>query len=127
MFLQLAFGISTSVEPEVLIMDEMISTFDVHFNEKAQRCLREIIDNANILALASHDMSVIHKSAIKLSGWSTERFNNVDRRNASCRPTRVFYSNVGLERTGARKVGPPSNPRAASLMPNAQGHPAVQV
>src|SRR4029453_14701601 len=56
MFLRLAFAISTSVEPEILIMDEMISAGDSEFIEKAERRLREIVDKANILALASHDM-----------------------------------------------------------------------
>src|SRR6516165_8332274 len=57
MFLRLAFSISTSVEPEILIMDEMISAGDSEFIEKAKRRLLEIVDTANILALASHDMN----------------------------------------------------------------------
>ena len=32
MFLRLAFAISTTVEPEILIMDEMISTGDAEFH-----------------------------------------------------------------------------------------------
>ena len=70
MFLRLAFAISTSIEPEILIMDEMISAGDAQFIEKAQRRLHELVDKANILALASHDMKIIQKSATKWSGWS---------------------------------------------------------
>jgi ABC-type polysaccharide/polyol phosphate transport system ATPase subunit len=66
MFLRLAFAISTSVEPEILIMDEMISAGDSEFIEKAERRLREIVDKANILALASHDMNVIQKVCNKV-------------------------------------------------------------
>jgi ABC-type polysaccharide/polyol phosphate transport system ATPase subunit len=59
MFLRLAFAISTSIEPDILIMDEMISAGDAQFIEKAKRRLTEIVDKANILALASHDMDVV--------------------------------------------------------------------
>ena len=66
MFLRLAFAISTTVDPEILIMDEMISTGDADFIEKAERRLHEIVDKANILALASHDMNVIRRLCNKV-------------------------------------------------------------
>jgi ABC-type polysaccharide/polyol phosphate transport system ATPase subunit len=59
MNLRLAFAISTSIEPDILIMDEMISTGDLQFIEKAKRRLHEIIGKANILALASHDLQMV--------------------------------------------------------------------
>jgi ABC-type polysaccharide/polyol phosphate transport system ATPase subunit len=68
MFLRLAFAISTSIEPDILIMDEMLATGDAHFREKANRRLRELVDKANILALASHDMSVI-ESVCNKAAW----------------------------------------------------------
>lgn len=66
MFLRLAFAISTTVEPEILIMDEMISTGDTEFIRKAERRLHEIVDKANILALASHSMAVIRRLCNKV-------------------------------------------------------------
>src|SRR5215813_2748498 len=51
MFLRLAFAISTSVGPDILIMDEMIAAGDSHFIQKAERRLHEFIGKANILAL----------------------------------------------------------------------------
>lgn len=66
MFLRLAFAISTSIEPDILIMDEMISAGDAQFIEKAQRRLRELIDKANILAVASHDTNIIEKLCNKV-------------------------------------------------------------
>jgi ABC-type polysaccharide/polyol phosphate transport system ATPase subunit len=66
MFLRLAFAISTTIEPEILIMDEMISTGDAEFLEKAERRLHEIVDKANILAIASHQMQVIRRLCNKV-------------------------------------------------------------
>lgn len=59
MFLRLAFAISSSIEPNILIMDEMIGAGDAQFVQKAKRRLHELIGKANILALASHDMTLI--------------------------------------------------------------------
>ena len=66
MFLRLAFAITTSIEPEIIIMDEMISACDLQFIKKTERRLHELVNNANILALASHDMDVIRKICNKV-------------------------------------------------------------
>jgi lipopolysaccharide transport system ATP-binding protein len=66
MFLRLAFAISTSIEPDILIMDEMISAGDSQFIKKADCRLHEIVDKANILALASHDFQMVQKMCNKV-------------------------------------------------------------
>src|SRR5262249_18480236 len=60
MFLRLAFAISTSVEPDILIMDEMIAAGDSHFIQKAEWRLHELLCKANILALASPDLKTLN-------------------------------------------------------------------
>jgi ABC-type polysaccharide/polyol phosphate transport system ATPase subunit len=62
MYLRLAFAISTSIQPDILIMDEMISTGDLQFTEKAKHRLIEIIGQSSILALAAHDLRMIQSS-----------------------------------------------------------------
>jgi ABC-type polysaccharide/polyol phosphate transport system ATPase subunit len=59
MFLRLAFAISTSVQPDIVIMDELIGAGDAQFYQKAQKRLQELIGNTKILILASHDQSII--------------------------------------------------------------------
>jgi len=49
------------VEPNIPILDEMIGAGDSQFVEKAKGRLHELIDKANILALASHDMKLIRQ------------------------------------------------------------------
>jgi ABC-type polysaccharide/polyol phosphate transport system ATPase subunit len=66
MFLRLAFAISTSIEPEILIMDEMIATGDANFIEKAKRRIRELVDKAHILAMASHDLKLVREICNKV-------------------------------------------------------------
>jgi ABC-type polysaccharide/polyol phosphate transport system ATPase subunit len=66
MFLRLAFAISTSIEPEILIMDEMIATGDARFIDKAKRRIRELVDKAHILAIASHDLKLVRETCNKV-------------------------------------------------------------
>ena len=67
MKLRLAFAISTSIDPDILIMDEMISAGDLQFLEKAKARLHEIIGKPNILALASHDLDMIRSICNKVA------------------------------------------------------------
>src|SRR4029077_17302932 len=54
MLLRLAFAISTSIEPEILILDEMISAGDKRCAEKAGERLDQLTAAASILVVASH-------------------------------------------------------------------------
>jgi homopolymeric O-antigen transport system ATP-binding protein len=54
MLLRLAFAISTSIQPEILILDEMIGAGDKRFAEKASERLSRLTDAASILVVASH-------------------------------------------------------------------------
>lgn len=61
MMLRLAFSISTSVEADIIIMDEWLSVGDEAFNQKASERLTELIDKSSILVVASHDPALINK------------------------------------------------------------------
>ena len=65
MFLRLAFAISTSVFPEIIIMDEMIGAGDAAFIEKAHR-VGELVQRAQILVLASHSVSILRRFCNKI-------------------------------------------------------------
>jgi len=61
MTMRLLFSIATSVQPDILLMDEWIGTADKEFTGMANERLREIIAQAGILVLASHDLSLLHE------------------------------------------------------------------
>ena len=58
MFMRLAFAIATSVIPDIIVMDEMIGAGDAQFIEKARKRLEELLENAKILVLATHDRNI---------------------------------------------------------------------
>ncbi len=61
MLLRLAFAVSTSVAPEILLLDEWLSVGDAAFRDKAERRLLELIESSAIMVLASHDESLIRR------------------------------------------------------------------
>lgn len=61
MMLRLAFAISTSVEADILIMDEWLSVGDADFSAKAAERLDRLVSKAGILVIASHDPNLINR------------------------------------------------------------------
>ncbi len=61
MLTRLAFAVATSVDPEILLMDEWIETGDAEFFHRAEARLHTLIGHAGIMVLASHNMSLIRR------------------------------------------------------------------
>ena len=61
MMLRLAFAISTSVEADILIMDEWLSVGDAEFSVKAKQRLDELVGQASILVIATHDPALVSR------------------------------------------------------------------
>jgi len=61
MMLRLAFAISTSVDADILIMDEWLSVGDAEFCTKAEKRLETLVKKASILVVASHDPGLIQR------------------------------------------------------------------
>ena len=54
MRVRLALGVVTSIDPEILLLDEGIGAVDAAFLDKSKRRLRELVDRAGLLVFASH-------------------------------------------------------------------------
>jgi lipopolysaccharide transport system ATP-binding protein len=54
MHLRLAFAVSTTVRPEILLMDEWLSVGDADFRVKTEQRLRDMVSETKILAIATH-------------------------------------------------------------------------
>jgi ABC-type polysaccharide/polyol phosphate transport system ATPase subunit len=57
--MRLGFALATSVQHEILIMDEWIGTGDVAFVDKAKQRLQSRVDSAQIVVLASHNAQLL--------------------------------------------------------------------
>lgn len=66
MFLRLAFAISTSIAPEIIIMDEMIGTGDARFMDKAKARLSDLLTRVKILVVATHSTEIMQSLCNKI-------------------------------------------------------------
>jgi lipopolysaccharide transport system ATP-binding protein len=56
MLVRLAFSIATAIHPEILLVDEVLSVGDMAFQEKARRRMREMMEQAELMVVVSHDL-----------------------------------------------------------------------
>jgi lipopolysaccharide transport system ATP-binding protein len=59
MFVRLAFAVSTSINPEILLLDEVMAAGDIRFAEKARRRMFEFMDQGKILVFCSHNAELL--------------------------------------------------------------------
>jgi ABC-type polysaccharide/polyol phosphate transport system ATPase subunit len=65
MRVRLAFAVSTAVDADILLLDEVIGVGDASFKEKANARLHDLHGRAQIVLLAMHDNSIIRKMCNK--------------------------------------------------------------
>jgi len=66
MKVRLAFAIATSITSQILILDEVINAGDAAFRHKAERRIKEVITNADIVVVASHELDLIKEMCNKV-------------------------------------------------------------
>jgi ABC-type polysaccharide/polyol phosphate transport system ATPase subunit len=54
---RLGFAIATSVEPDILLLDEVLATGDAAFREKSKARVLELVRQAKAIVLVTHDMT----------------------------------------------------------------------
>lgn len=59
MQLRLAFAVSTAVRPQILVMDEWLSTGDEDFKQRAEQRMKDVVHATEILILASHSRELL--------------------------------------------------------------------
>jgi lipopolysaccharide transport system ATP-binding protein len=59
MLARLAFAVATSVDADILLMDEWIAVGDADFRDSARARLMGLIEQSHVMVLASHEMSLV--------------------------------------------------------------------
>ncbi|MGZ3641662.1 MAG: ABC transporter ATP-binding protein [Candidatus Limnocylindrales bacterium] len=99
---RLGFSIATAVEPDVLLLDEVLGTGDATFRAKSQQRVMELMRSARAIVLVTHDMS-----------WAKEFCNRailLERGNvvAAGDPSEVV--DIHEERSAQRRAGEQPEP-----------------
>ena len=66
MVARLAFSIATVVEPEILIVDEILSVGDIAFQNKSQQKMLSMINNGTTVLYVSHSLTSIEEICSKV-------------------------------------------------------------
>jgi ABC-type polysaccharide/polyol phosphate transport system ATPase subunit len=61
MQVRLAFSIATAIDPEILLVDEVLSVGDMAFQLKARERMREMMARAHLMVVVSHDLVSLAK------------------------------------------------------------------
>ncbi len=56
MFVRLAFSVSTAIQPDILLLDEVVGAGDAGFINKAKARMREMMDVSKIMVFVTHSM-----------------------------------------------------------------------
>lgn len=59
MVMRLAFSIATCIDPDILLIDEVFSTGDLLFQQKAEKRMKDLLHRANIVVVVGHNLPFI--------------------------------------------------------------------
>jgi lipopolysaccharide transport system ATP-binding protein len=62
MQMRLGFSVSMVIQPQILVMDEWLSVGDELFRHKAEKKLNQLVEQTEILVLASHSRELIENT-----------------------------------------------------------------
>jgi len=66
MIMRLAFSIATLVDPDILIVDEILSVGDAKFQKKSAKRMRELMSGGTTVILVSHSIEQIREMCTKV-------------------------------------------------------------
>lgn len=80
MFVRLAFAISTSINPDILLIDEVFGAGDSDFMEKARKKMLSLLQQSSIVVMATHSDELIKElcnKALLLEGGKVKYFGDI--------------------------------------------------
>jgi ABC-2 type transport system ATP-binding protein len=82
MMVRLAFAISTSIKPDILLIDEIVGAGDAAFMDSARQRLTSLLNQSSIVVIANHSDEVMKEfcnKALLLEGGQIKYFGAVDK------------------------------------------------
>ncbi len=61
MYMRLAFSVAINVDAEILLIDEILSVGDQHFQEKCYQKMRELKEQGKTMVFVTHSLDVVKK------------------------------------------------------------------
>ena len=96
MYLRLAFSVAAHLEPEILVVDEVLAVGDVEFQQKCLGKMSDVASEGRTVLFVSHDMNAIRQlchTALWLERSAVKQYGPVSE------VVHAYLSNTTLDRT----------------------------
>jgi lipopolysaccharide transport system ATP-binding protein len=71
MYMRLAFSVATHVDPDILLIDEILAVGDEHFSRKSRAKMNEFKNSGKTIVLITHDLGTV-QAWCDLAAWIDE-------------------------------------------------------
>jgi lipopolysaccharide transport system ATP-binding protein len=114
MVVRLAFSIATSVDPDILIIDEALSVGDQYFQEKCMRRMQRFRDDGKVIVFCSHAIYVVNQLC-RHTIWLDQ--GRIREQGPTSQVTAAYENHLRQRSAGAEQEEQPSPdaPRATPL------------
>jgi ABC-type polysaccharide/polyol phosphate transport system ATPase subunit len=79
MYMRLAFSVSVNINPDILLVDEVLAVGDASFSQKSRARMEEFKNSGKTIVLASHDLNTVEnwcQQALFLYGGQIHSFGD---------------------------------------------------
>ncbi len=79
MYVKLAFAVSAFLDPDIIVLDEVLSVGDAAFQRKSQQKMRELAEDGRTVIFVSHSMGAVkalcNKAIVLTAGVASEKMD----------------------------------------------------
>jgi lipopolysaccharide transport system ATP-binding protein len=108
MFVRLAFSVAAHLEPEILIVDEVLSVGDLHFRNRCLGRMKDLREEGRTVLFVSHDLTSVRQlctRALLLNGGRVVDDGDPD--TITRRYERLYQDEAQSEGGAANRINPP--------------------
>lgn len=91
MMMRLAFSIATVVNPEILIVDEILSVGDAQFQEKSRARMMELMSGGTTVFFVSHSLAQIREMCSRVIWLKDGKIEKIGKTGEVCDAYENFY------------------------------------
>lgn len=91
MYARLGFSIATVVQPDILIVDEVLSVGDYRFQEKCEKRINNMIEQGVTIILVSHSIEMIKRLCTKIVWLDHGKIKRIGETSGVCRAYEENY------------------------------------
>ena len=77
MFSRLAFSVAMAIEPNILLLDEVLAVGDESFREKSLETMRELLANAGTIVFVSHSLPNVEEFCDRVAFFENGRISAI--------------------------------------------------